>query len=113
MRGQADPFTELFNQPNPNESCEQRESAAPAPQVFTLLNSDQMTDRCIAFALRLQRESDDPARRLTAPSTGVRPIRNDRRNGSPAAISRRDGRLPSNDTRKTCHVPRRNHAVAG
>ena len=58
VRGQADPFTELFNQPNPNESCEVRESAAVTPQVFTLLNSDQMTDRSIAFALRLQREYD-------------------------------------------------------
>ncbi len=60
VRGQADPFTELFNQPNPNESCEQRESAAVTPQVFTLLNSDLMTDRSIAFALRLQDEADDP-----------------------------------------------------
>ncbi|QDU03687.1 Planctomycete cytochrome C [Gimesia chilikensis] len=56
VRGQADPFTELFNQPNPNESCELRESAAVTPQVFTLLNSDQMIDRSIAFALRLQEE---------------------------------------------------------
>jgi hypothetical protein len=58
VRGQADPFTELFNQPNPNDSCELRESAAVTPQVLTLLNSDQMTDRSIAFALRLQREHD-------------------------------------------------------
>lgn len=58
VRGQADPFTELFNQPNPNESCELRETAAVTPQVFTLLNSDQMIDRSIAFALRLQQERD-------------------------------------------------------
>ncbi len=57
VRGQADPFTELFNQPNPNESCELRESASVTPQVFTLLNSETMTDRSIALALRLQRES--------------------------------------------------------
>jgi hypothetical protein len=56
VRGQADPFTELFNQPNPNESCELRESAAVTPQVFTLLNSDMITDRSIAMALRLQSE---------------------------------------------------------
>ncbi|MCA9128511.1 MAG: PSD1 domain-containing protein [Planctomycetales bacterium] len=56
VRGQADPFTELFNQPNPNESCEMRETAAVTPQAFTLLNSDQMTDRSIAMALRLQAE---------------------------------------------------------
>ena len=58
VRGQADPFTELFNQPNPNESCEVRESAAVTPQVFTMLNSDLMVDRSIAMALRLQKESD-------------------------------------------------------
>ncbi|MGB4707497.1 MAG: PSD1 and planctomycete cytochrome C domain-containing protein [Fuerstiella sp.] len=64
VRGQADPFTELFNQPNPNESCEVRESAAVTPQVFTLLNSDQMTDRSIAFALRLQSEYNDSEARI-------------------------------------------------
>ena len=57
VRGQADPFSELFNQPNPNESCEKRETASVTPQSFTLLNSDMMTDRSIAFALRLQSES--------------------------------------------------------
>ncbi|TWT66127.1 PSD1 and planctomycete cytochrome C domain-containing protein [Allorhodopirellula solitaria] len=64
VRGQADPFTELFNQPNPNESCELRESAAVTPQVFTLLNSDMVTDRAIAFALRLESESDDPSHQI-------------------------------------------------
>ena len=54
VRGQADPFLELFNQPNPNDSCEMRDSAAVSPQVFTLLNSDTMTDRSIAMAARLQ-----------------------------------------------------------
>jgi hypothetical protein len=58
VRGQADPFTELFNQPNPNESCELRESAAVTPQVFTLLNSHLMTDRSIAMAMRLENEDD-------------------------------------------------------
>ena len=64
VRGQSDPFIELFNQPNPNESCELRESAAVTPQVFTLLNSDQMTDRSIAFAQRLQQEADEPAAQI-------------------------------------------------
>ena len=58
VRGQADPFTELFNQPNPNESCEVRESAAVTPQVFTLLNSDLIVDRSIALALRLEQDAD-------------------------------------------------------
>ncbi|MBB3209825.1 mono/diheme cytochrome c family protein [Rhodopirellula rubra] len=54
VRGQADPMLELFNQPNPNESCERRDVAAVSPQALTLLNSDLMTDRSIAMALRLQ-----------------------------------------------------------
>ncbi|MEW4487478.1 PSD1 and planctomycete cytochrome C domain-containing protein [Thalassoglobus sp. JC818] len=58
VRGQADPFLELFNQPNPNDSCEARDSAAVTPQAFTLLNSDMMIDRSIALALRLHREND-------------------------------------------------------
>lgn len=56
VRGQADPFLELFNQPNPNESCEARDAAAVTPQAFTLLNSDVVTDRSIAFASRLEVE---------------------------------------------------------
>ena len=59
VRGQADPFTELFNQPNPNESCELREVAAVTPQVFTLLNSDMVTDRSIALAKRLENQASD------------------------------------------------------
>ncbi len=57
VRGQADPFLEVFNQPIPNDSCEIRDSAAVSPQAFTLMNSDLMTDRSIAFALRLGREA--------------------------------------------------------
>ncbi len=58
VRGQADPFLEVFNQPNPNESCEVRDVAAVSPQAFTLMNSDLMSDRSIAFALRLIGEND-------------------------------------------------------
>ena len=61
VRGQADPFSELFNQPNPNESCEMRESAAVTPQTFALLNSDMMNDRAIAAAtLIVSRSQNDP-----------------------------------------------------
>jgi len=58
VRGQADPFLELFNQPNPNDSCEERDSAAVTPQAFTLLNSEVMSDRSIAMALRVEKEFD-------------------------------------------------------
>ncbi|MBA63862.1 MAG: hypothetical protein CMJ76_16025 [Planctomycetaceae bacterium] len=62
VRGQADPFLELFNQPNPNDSCELRDSLTVSPQALTLLNSDMMTDRSIAFAQRLidERETLEP-----------------------------------------------------
>ncbi len=59
VRGMADPFLELFNQPNPNDSCEFRDSAAVTPQAFTLLNSDVATDRSIAFALALETARSD------------------------------------------------------
>ena len=58
VRGQADPFLEVFNLPSPNESCEQRHSASVSPQAFTLLNSDLMSDRSIAFARRLMAERE-------------------------------------------------------
>ena len=61
VRGQADPFLEVMNQPNPNDSCEFRDSAAVSPQAFTLLNSDVMSDRSIAMALRVQKETDQLA----------------------------------------------------
>ena len=57
VRGQADPFLELFNQPNPNDSCEMRDSVSVSPQAFTLMNSDVVTDRSIALAVRLENES--------------------------------------------------------
>ena len=59
VRGQADPMLEIMNQPNPNESCDMRDSAAVTPQAFTLLNSDVMTDRSIAFAQRIQKEQPE------------------------------------------------------
>ncbi len=59
VRGQADPFLEIMNLPNPNESCELRDSASVTPQAFTLMNSDVITDRSIAFALRVQKVRPD------------------------------------------------------
>tara|TARA_R110002072_G_scaffold173600_1_gene328220 strand:- start:7983 stop:10778 length:2796 start_codon:yes stop_codon:yes gene_type:complete len=59
VRGQADPFLEIMNLPNPNESCELRDAASVTPQAFTLMNSDVITDRSIGFALRVQKEHPD------------------------------------------------------
>ena len=58
VRGQPDPFLELFNQPNPNNSCEERVSESVTPQVFSLMNSDLINDRSIAFATRVEKEFD-------------------------------------------------------
>jgi len=58
VRGQANPFLETFNQPNPNDSCEARVAETVTPQVFTLLNSSVMSDRAIALALRAEKEFD-------------------------------------------------------
>jgi mono/diheme cytochrome c family protein len=65
VRGQADPFLEVFNQPNPNESCEARHASSVSPQAFSLLNSDLMTDRSIALALRLQTEATTVENQIT------------------------------------------------
>ncbi|MEK9773412.1 MAG: PSD1 and planctomycete cytochrome C domain-containing protein, partial [Opitutae bacterium] len=59
VRGQPDPYLELFNQPNPNDSCEERVSEAVSPQAFTLMNSELMNDRAIALALRIEKEFED------------------------------------------------------
>lgn len=58
VRGQADPFLEILNMPNPNESCQMRDAMAVTPQAFTLMNSDVMTDRSIAIAKRIEGEGD-------------------------------------------------------
>ncbi len=58
VRGQADPFLEVMNQPNPNDSCELRDTAAVSPQAFTLLNSDVMSDRSIAMAVRIEKDTE-------------------------------------------------------
>ncbi len=57
VRGQADPLMEVFNQPNPNDSCERRDASAVSPQALTMMNSEYMTDRSVAMALRLEREA--------------------------------------------------------
>ena len=58
MRMQTDPLFEVFNQPSYDLSCERRDSSTVTPQVFTLMNSANSTDRSIAMALRLRKESD-------------------------------------------------------
>ncbi|MGB7344542.1 MAG: PSD1 and planctomycete cytochrome C domain-containing protein [Pirellulaceae bacterium] len=57
VRGQADPFLEVLNKPNPNDSCDFRDTAAVSPQAFTLFNSDLMSDRSIALAQRVEKSA--------------------------------------------------------
>ena len=58
VRGQPNPFLETFNQPNPNDSCENRVTTSATPQSFTLMNSQTMSDRSIAMALRIEKEAE-------------------------------------------------------
>lgn len=65
IRNLPDPFLQVFNQPSTEISCERRSSSTVAPQAFTLLNSRQLRDRAIAFALRLEEEGGtDPESRV-------------------------------------------------
>ncbi len=56
-RGLRNPFMEVFDEPDPNLSCEARNASSIAPQVFSLFNSQATHDRAVAFALRLQKET--------------------------------------------------------
>jgi mono/diheme cytochrome c family protein len=64
VRGLANPFLETFNQPNPNDSCEDRDTASVSPQAFTLLNSDVVTARSIAYALRVEKEEETLSKQI-------------------------------------------------
>lgn len=65
LRGLRDPFFETFNQPGSNDSCELRETSTVAPQALTLINSQEMQDRALAFAHRLLKESKEDKQVIT------------------------------------------------
>lgn len=56
LRGQRDPFQEVFNSPTPDLSCEAREASTVTPQVFALFNSEATLDRAVALAESLKEE---------------------------------------------------------
>jgi mono/diheme cytochrome c family protein len=58
IRGLADPFMEVFNEPSPEFSCEARDASNVTPQVFSLFNSEATYDRAVALASRVLRESN-------------------------------------------------------
>jgi mono/diheme cytochrome c family protein len=58
IRGQRDPFMEVFNEPSPENSCEVRDASTGTPQVFSMFNSQFTYDRALVFAARLKRETN-------------------------------------------------------
>jgi mono/diheme cytochrome c family protein len=56
LRGQRDPFLEVFNAPAPDISCEAREASTVTPQVFAMFNSEISFDRALALADRVLKE---------------------------------------------------------
>ncbi|MDF9799828.1 hypothetical protein OKW21_005091 [Catalinimonas alkaloidigena] len=56
-RGMPSPMLEVFNQPNPDISCEGRIASTVTPQVFTLFNSRNSHSRALAMAWRLEEEA--------------------------------------------------------
>ena len=66
LRGLTDPFADVFNAPPADFSCERRQASNVTPQVFALLNSQQMAQRSLACAARVLREGDgDEAKALS------------------------------------------------
>ncbi len=65
IRGQLDPFMEVFNSPSPDLSCEARDASTVTPQVFSLFNSEASLDRALALAARIRKETTSDAAALT------------------------------------------------
>jgi mono/diheme cytochrome c family protein len=57
LRGLPDPAMEVFNQPTPDFSCEQRDASVVTPQVFNLFNSSASHNRALALAHRAVEET--------------------------------------------------------
>lgn len=58
IRGQRDPFMEVFNQPTPDLSCELRDESNVTPQVFALMNGQESLERSLALSKRLLASTD-------------------------------------------------------
>ena len=114
VRGQADPFLEVFNQPNPNDSCDLRDSASVSPQAFTMMNSDLITDRAIAFALRVQKETQTPEAQINRSfqlALGRSPSAAEIE--APDHLSRRNAAVSSRRAAKAGDVSHAHHALTG
>jgi mono/diheme cytochrome c family protein len=64
IRGLPNPFLEVFNSPNPDNSCERRDESTVAPQVLTLFNSQTTHDMALAMAKRLEELGKNPGARI-------------------------------------------------
>ena len=108
VRGQADPFMEVMNLPNPNDSCELRDTAAVSPQAFTLLNSDVMSDRSIALATARAKGCQDIARAdWPSISIGARSQADRRRTPIHARVCDRNDRVSQHTTSRNRRPIRR------
>ena len=54
IRGQRDPFAEVFNQPGFDKPCEVRETSTVTPQALALINGRVIHQMAVAWAVRLQ-----------------------------------------------------------
>ena len=61
IRGQRDPFLEVFNAPSSDISCEARDKSTVTPQVFAMFNSEITFDRALATAHRVSEQSQQDA----------------------------------------------------
>ena len=61
LRGQRDPFFEVFNAPSPDLCSEAREASTVTPQVFAMFNSEITFARALALANRAWEEADQDA----------------------------------------------------
>jgi len=65
IRGLPDPAMEVFNQPGPDFSCEQRDASTVTPQVFSLFNGAASHARALALAHRAWVDARDEAGAVT------------------------------------------------
>ena len=65
IRGLPDPFLEVFNNPAPDFSCENRSASTVTPQVFSLFNGRASYDRALALANRAVKETKSDNAALT------------------------------------------------
>ncbi|MEM9720737.1 MAG: PSD1 and planctomycete cytochrome C domain-containing protein [Bacteroidota bacterium] len=63
-RSIPDPLLAVFNQPQPDLSCERRSTSTVTPQVFTLFNGTNTYDRALAMAVRLEEEVLEPEKQI-------------------------------------------------